>query len=38
MSGNATQPGRLKYTCADIDDFVTSAGFKNKRQASVALV
>ena len=38
MSGNATQPGRLKYTCADIKDFVTSAGFKNEKQASVAVI
>lgn len=37
-SGNAYQSGRLKYTCADFEDFVKSAGFVNKKQAQVAVV
>ena len=38
FQGNAYHEGRLKYTCADMEDFVKSSGFSNKKQASVALV
>ena len=38
MTGNAYQPGRLVYNYANMDDFVRTSGFQNKKQASVALV
>eukprot|EP00919_Chromeraceae_sp_WS-2016_P000366 GHVR01000961.1.p1 GENE.GHVR01000961.1~~GHVR01000961.1.p1 ORF type:complete len:149 (-),score=5.29 GHVR01000961.1:354-800(-) len=36
--GNATNKGRLLYTCADTEDFAISSGFINKKAASVAIV
>ena len=38
MKGNARQQGRLLYNCADMKDFADSAGFANKKEASVAIV
>ena len=31
IHGNARQYGRLKYTCADMNDFTDSTGFVNKK-------
>lgn len=38
LKGNSTDEGKLKFTSADLKDFVKASQFENVKEASVAVV